>query len=320
MSNGKKIIIVMILAILTVVGVIGYLGYQSMNSTDIESSLVTVQTQVINNPQTRMTLNGIVETKETKSYIYDYYTYGKLWDTPVSVGQFVNKDDIIVESSKKDYKAPFDGYIVELNVDAAYKQAKDAYDNNEMIETPELLFTIVSSDYYIETKITEYEINRLPENKKVTYSIRAYDAEKFFDTSIRRLGSAPTVTTGSNSSDVSTYSLTLNMDSGKEHARIGNHVTIRIEDANKPALIIPKDAVINLDGNLSVFIATTNEAGTTTVHQVQITAQEVDGGYEVTTGLADGDEIVSAGVSGLTDGQTVISATNISEENTTTNA
>lgn len=302
MSTTKKVVIIMLVAI---VAVGGYFGYQIVNSqTTVE--IPQVELLDIKNEQTKIILNGTVATKETKSFIYDYTTYGKHWSTPVTLGQHVNEGDIIVEGSKKDFKAPFDGYITELNVEAAYEQAKKADDNNEMVMNPEVLFTIVSSDFFIDTKLTEYEIARLPEAKNITYSIRAKDVNTSYPASIRLLSSTPITAqpsaTGQTSSDISSYSLTLNMDGGKELARVGNHVTVRIEDANQQALVIPKTALLEENGKTYVYLfkETTDTSGTIT--KSEITGSAVENGFRVETGLSTGDRIVTNDVANLVDG------------------
>lgn len=305
----KKIVIIVIVAILVVIGGVGYYTYQTLNTAETTTSELTqVQTQKIENTKTEIVLSGVVNTKETKTEYYDYTTYGKYWATPVSVGQHVNEGDIIVESSRKDYKAPFSGYIVELNAQTAYDEAKKAYDDNTMVEMPTVLYTLVSDDYYIETSITEYEISRLPEQRAIKYSIRALDADTYYSASVRLLSALPkasAATSGATKSDISTYTLTLNMDTGKEHTRVGNNVTIRITDANAPVLTIPTTATIKEEDKVYVYLVNTDM----TVTKTEIKGADMEGGFRVDSGLATGDIIATSNVNSLTDGMLVSTTT-----------
>ncbi|MGL5041888.1 MAG: hypothetical protein ACRC6X_02140 [Culicoidibacterales bacterium] len=300
MNARKGIIIAMVVAI---IGAVGFGAYFLLNAPE-NVELKKVDVLNIENEQTRIILSGTVQTKESESFTYDYATYGKHQSTPVSLGQYVNKDDIIVESTKKDYKAPFNGYIAELNVDNAYKQAKEAADDSIFLTKPEVLYTIISSDYYIDTRVTEYEITRLPKNQLITYSIRAQDANLYYDASVKLLAGLPIVEspgvgTGSQS-DISYYRLTLNMNTGKEQARVGNHVTIRIEDKDHKALIIPQSATIREENRVFVYLFKANEAT-----KLEITGKNVETGFQVETGLATGEQIITSDVPNLTNGEKV---------------
>ena len=315
MKTGKKILIGVVILSVIAIGVVGFLGYQTMTTVTTEqaTNVPQVETMEIKNDKTEIVVSGQVKTKETKTEYYDYLTYGKLWDTKVENGQHVNEGDIIVESSKKDYKAQFSGYITELNVQAAYDEAKKAYDDQTMVEVPTILYTIVSDDYYIETSLTEYEVNRLPESKTIKYAIRARDVDTYYDASIRTLAALPTAEIASaataTKTDISNYTLKLNMDSGKELARVGNHVTIRITDANAPVLSIPTTAIVKEDEKTYVYL-TTSEGALVTVAKKEIHGREESGKFIVDSGLTTGDMLVTKNVETLNDGATVQVATN----------
>lgn len=306
MSINKKIGIVVLVIILAIAG---YFGYQAMNTPAAE--IKTVETTEITKEDNTIVLNGKVESSESKTFVYDYETYGKLWSTHVVTGQYVSKDDVIVESSKKDYKAPFDGYIVELDVDAAYNQAKRAYDDKEIIEMPLSLYTIANSDYYIQTEMTEYEINRLPENRVVTYSVRANDIEQEFAGSIRQISGQPSQ---SATSDISTYKVIINIDGGKETTRLGNHVTIRIKDGNEKPIIIPESSVLTEGEETSVYVVERLSAVVNHVSKRKVTVEkQEDGQYKVLEGLIDGEAIVTNDVTTLVDGESVVIKGDIEE-------
>lgn len=315
MKKNSKIIIGMIAAILVVGGGMGYY-YMIANTEQSETTIVPVTTQTIGKVATDMVLDGEVKTKEIHSEYYDYDTYGKLWSTKVSVGQFVKKDDIIVESSKKDFKAPFDGYITTINADSAYNEAKTASDDKRIVTNPEILYTIVSNDLYIETTVNEYEVNKLPETPKVTYAVRADNPDKYYEGTIRAIAATPNPAgAGSDKSTISKYQLTVNMNEGKDIVRVGNHVTIRISDSEYQAPVINKDAVIVENGSYFVFVVQTMSPGVQTIQKTQITTTEVDNGYKLINGLSEGDVIVTKDVTALMDGQMVSTdvATSVAE-------
>lgn len=298
MKKNKIIGIIVAVAVLLVGG---YFGYQIMNGASTTVEQVQVEPMTIHKPDTTVILNGTVATPETKAYTYDYATYGELWNTHVYVGQFVEKDQLIVESGKKDYKAPFAGFITSLNVDAAYNQAKRAYDDKEFIEMPETLYTIASSDYYIQTTVTEYEITRLPQNKKITFEVRAAANEQVHTGWVRELSGLPNIVAGS---DISTYNLTINMPEEAKYAvRLGNHVTVRIADENEEPLIIPATSILELDGKTYVYIIEgESELAKIATKREVIIEQQADGQVRVIEGLLDGEQIAKTNVDQIIEG------------------
>lgn len=300
--NRNKII--GIITVLIAVAVAGGFIFNAMNKAkETEATIQTVEAYDIVKEDNTIILNGTVETTETKSFIYDYQTYGKLWGTHVTLGQYVEKDQIIVESSKKDYKAPFNGYIIALDVDNSYNQAKEAYDDDEMVEQPLVLYTIANADYYIQSSVTEYEIARLPQDKKITYEIRAESGNTVFDAGVRQLSGEPLPATGT---DISTYSFTFNMLTGKDQARLGNHVTLRITDANQKPVLIPITSVIEVEGKHKVYVLESVLDNNYKVTERVVTIEEYDGQYKVIDGLLDGERIVKVLPEGITSDTVVI--------------
>ena len=303
MKTGKKVFAIVVALILVIVAAAGYYWF-STNSGNATPTTPAVETVPIHIETNELVLSGQVKTKETTTAYYDYDTYGKLWDNHATVGQHVNEGDIIVEAGKKDYKAPFSGYIAEINPQAAYDEAKKAYDNDTVVEKPMVLYTLVSDDYYIETELTEYDINRLPANKTIRYAIRALSPDTYYDASIRLLAALPKqAATGTEvkKTDISTYGLTLNMDSGKEVARVGNNVTIRITSQDAPVLQIPATAVFTEAEKTYVYVVSAFEG------QHQLVKTEVTGTVEgdvftVASGLNNGVEIVKNITPELADG------------------
>ncbi|MGL5042193.1 MAG: hypothetical protein ACRC6X_03695 [Culicoidibacterales bacterium] len=301
--NVKKGIIIAI--VIAIIGVGGFIAYNQILG-QVVTDAKEIETTTIEDNQTKIILNGTVETKQSETFNYDYETYGRHISTPVTLGKYVNKGDIIVESSKKDYKAPFNGYITELNVDAAYAQAKEADKDEVAIVKPEVLYTIVSNEYFIDTKVTEYEIARLPKKQKITYSIRAKDADVYYGASTRLLSSAPLVdgsAAGQTKSDITSYALTLNMLEGKDKARVGNHVTIKIEDSEPTPLIIPEKLTVKEDGKVFVYTYKEDKGiGIGSSIKLEIKGKSVATGFQVESGLVAGEQVITTEVESLSNG------------------
>ena len=186
----------------------------------------------------------------------------------------------------------------------ANNQAKRAYDNDEIIEMPEVLYTIASSDYYIQTTVTEYEITRLPEHKKITFEVRAEASDQQYGGWVRELSGIPNTVAGS---DITTYNFTINMDEGAKHlVRLGNHVTVRIADENEQPLIIPQTSVLEEDGQMFVYVVDgeTPISKIATKRSVTVEKQE-DGQWKVLEGLLDGEQIIKDNVTNIVDGSFV---------------
>ncbi|WP_371170499.1 efflux RND transporter periplasmic adaptor subunit [Aliiroseovarius sp. 2305UL8-7] len=106
-----------------------------------------------------------------------------------------------------------------------------------------------------------------------------------------------------------TYRITLGM-APREDLRVlpGSSVDIRVSATHEtPGILIPAPAIVAApDGALSVmrFTSTDGEIGTVEATPITVEAGS-NGQFRVLSGLSDGDIIVSAGASALTDGETV---------------
>ena len=102
-----------------------------------------------------------------------------------------------------------------------------------------------------------------------------------------------------------TYPVTIKLKEVSEDIRPGMtaEVTFRLLSEEKEEIIlVPAFAVAKDNENTYVFVIENIEEDTTTVHKQPVVFSELTGeGFKITDGLKDGDAIVTAGVSKLTD-------------------
>jgi membrane fusion protein, multidrug efflux system len=87
-----------------------------------------------------------------------------------------------------------------------------------------------------------------------------------------------------------------------ESFRLGSTVTVRPGKGQTPILRLPPSAVLAQDGANFVWVVD-QPANTVSLHKVEIAAGS--GGDRITSGLAPGERIVTAGVHSLKQGQKV---------------
>lgn len=88
----------------------------------------------------------------------------------------------------------------------------------------------------------------------------------------------------------------------------GSSVTVNVQvDDKRTGIIVPPTAIVaDAEGNLGIMVFSPVGADVGTVRRVPVTIEPTQTGHvRVLTGLSDGDEIVVAGGSVLTDGQSV---------------
>jgi RND family efflux transporter MFP subunit len=90
-----------------------------------------------------------------------------------------------------------------------------------------------------------------------------------------------------------------------KNLRTDQFVRAKIVWSNNPALTIPITAVLRINGQYFVYVAT-NDKGTLTAHQRQIVVGNVVGNdYVVTSGLNAGDQVIVSGIQKIGDGAPV---------------
>lgn len=301
----KKIVITLVILLIAVVTT----GFVMSNMMAAPKEVKKVDVLTIHHSPTSLVLTGEIKSKETEKFHYDYNKYGEYQKTLVTLGQYVTEGDIIIESGKKDYKAPFNGYITQLNVDKAYAQAKDAFKEQVIPKEQEILYTLTSDEYYIESEVNEYEVSRLPVQRKITYLIKAAGKQAEYQASVRTLDMLPKSnemnTTTQTRTDVSLYTLLLNIDTGKEHTRIGNHVTVRIEDAEQPPLTIPTAAVLSESDRYYVYLIIKDNQNNHVISKQEVRGEFTAEAFRVERGLSEGDLIVQSELTNVSVGEVI---------------
>jgi len=90
-----------------------------------------------------------------------------------------------------------------------------------------------------------------------------------------------------------------------KNLRTDQFVRTKIVWSNTPALTIPITAVLRINGQYFVYVAT-NDKGALTAHQRQIVVGNVAGNdYVVTSGLTAGDQVIVSGIQKIGDGAPV---------------
>ena len=188
--------------------------------------------------------------------------------------------------------APFDaivasrnvGNFVTINAGTPVVRLHDMSEIRIEIDVPEILF---------QTAAREQDVQFLADfpahDEALPVEIREFNAEA--------------------SAAGQTYRITLGMEP-REDLRVlpGSSVDVRVSATHEtPGILIPATAIVAApSGDLSVmlFTASDGDEGTVSVSPVTVEASS-NGQFRVLSGLADGDVIVAAGASALTDGEAV---------------
>jgi len=103
--------------------------------------------------------------------------------------------------------------------------------------------------------------------------------------------------------DVNTRTLTVRADVANPDRRLlpGNYARVELVTRNDAALVVPSVAVLQSLEDVSVF---TVEDGVA-VRRVVRTGQRTDSRVEILQGLSPGDEVITSGIQGVRDGQSV---------------
>lgn len=200
-------------------------------------------------------------------------------------------------------RSPMDAIISKVMVDNRQNvQAQQAILNIQAVETADIIFQLPES--------IVARINRQRENSDVYTPQVLFDShpDQLFDTRIREFDTEADPKTQS-------YQVTLTMDRPKTFPVLeGMTVTILLDlsqlmTLNNNIPVLPAEAIfVPADQPLESsqrFVWKLNPA-TMSVHRQAVVIGRITAmGIEVTEGVADGDEIVTAGVHFLTEGQAV---------------
>ena len=245
-------------------------------------------------------LSGDVEATGT----IDVYpnAAGKIISLPVSLGDYVRKDQIIgqidpsmpgMNYASSPIKAPISGTITAVNMEMG-----------QTVSQQMAVATIGQLDELeITTQVPERFINQVEKGQKAIVSSSASD--RTFEARVTEL--SPVVNQSSR-----TMAIKLKMD-GNNFVKAGMFVSIRLITSTSPnALTIPENALIVRNDDRFVFLID----GETAVKTSVTTGKESSGFIEILSGLNEGDEIATEGKTLLSYGSKVRIVNNLSFKTT----
>ena len=189
--------------------------------------------------------------------------------------------------------APVSGAIASVDIEI-----------NENIDPGETVVTLTSgSDIEVKLSIPEVLIAKIEEGRKVTV---AFDAlpDRDFRATIREVGVS---STGMGT----TYPVTVRLDRKDASIRPGMAATVACRFGSgdeRERFIVPSHAVVEDRAGRFVYVVEPNpdETGYGTIHRKSVTLGEITAqGLEIFDGLFDGDLVVTAGVSRISEDQKV---------------
>jgi multidrug efflux system membrane fusion protein len=182
--------------------------------------------------------------------------------------------------------------------------AQVACEINENVQAGQSIVTLTSgSQVEVKISIPEILISQIREGLKVSVNFDALP-NKEFTAIVTEVG---VTTTGMGT----TFPVTVRLDRTDPNIRPGMAATVSFLFESKDErerFIVPSHAVVE-DRNgrfVYVVVPTTGETGQGTIHRKSVTVGNITAeGLEIFEGLSDGDLVVTAGVSRITEGQKV---------------
>jgi membrane fusion protein (multidrug efflux system) len=189
---------------------------------------------------------------------------------------------LAVRLAKTRIEAPFDGTL-------GLRQISPG----DLIEADTLITTLQTlRDLKVDFSVPERFRNEVEPGTRLSLSVAGHDRP--FDAAVRAI--SPRV-------DVNTRTLTVRADVANPDRRLlpGNYARVELVTRNPAALVVPSVAVLQSLEAVSVF---TVEDGVAKRREVQ-TGVRTDARVEILRGLAPGDEVITSGIQGVRDGQSV---------------
>jgi HlyD family secretion protein len=176
-------------------------------------------------------------------------------------------------------KAPSDGTITSVDI----KVGEQASASQEAVVLQDV------GDMHAEANVSEANIASLKVGQSVDYTFDALGPDTHFSGTVQTIDSASTIISG-----VVDYKVTANIENAPD-IKPGMTANMTILVAKKDnALAVPSSAVINeSNGN---YVRVIDDSKKLTYHEVQVqTGLQADGGLvEITSGLTEGQEIVTS--------------------------
>ncbi|MCQ2591446.1 MAG: efflux RND transporter periplasmic adaptor subunit [Treponema sp.] len=244
--------------------------------------------------------NGNIETQRSVD-VFASATSGKVVQVNVSLGSKVNAGDIIayVDSSAAGvtYKwspvtAPISGSIIQTPVKVG-----------QQINASTIITKIGDIDnLQISANIPERYVGALKPGLKAEITLQAYPGVVFKATVVRV---SPVLDPASR-----TKTVILNFDKKDSRVNAGMFAKVKLYTVDYPnSIAIPQDAIVTVGKDSYLYVVQNND---TVQKRLVVLGQNVDGYYQIASGINPNEKVVVAGMLTLTDGAKVkdISANN----------
>jgi RND family efflux transporter MFP subunit len=196
-------------------------------------------------------------------------------------------DELKINLSNTRILSPVDGFVGSRRLDpGAFVGTNSAFISVVDIHFVRLVANLVEKD-----------LRRIGTDMPADVEVDAYPGE-VFKGKVARL--APIL-------DPSTRTAQMEVEVPNPSSRLkpGMYARVRFVVADQPnALVVPRNAIVDLEGTRGVFLAGEKTAAFRPI-QTGIVDQEA---VEVTSGLADGDRVVTLGAASLRDGDPIVVA------------
>lgn len=184
--------------------------------------------------------------------------------------------------AKTEITAPFAGVIAEVNIEVG-----------EMAGTQPVISIINLSSIKIKTYVSEKNINNLELNQPVEVDFNALDH--------KLEGKIANISPALNQEKLG-FPVEINVDNSSNLIKAGMYAEVKIEtDYSVGKVVIPKQALIQEDGNSYIYIVENNKAVKKKVSTGLTTTEDV----EVLSGIEAGDRVITVGSEQLTAGYEV---------------
>ncbi len=179
-------------------------------------------------------------------------------------------------------RAPFDGVIAEV------------YATVGAVGGPQLpAVKLISKNLEVKIEIPENQIGQVYEGQPAALKVAAFPGEDF-PAFVKSVAPAADATSH-------TFSVTIGVADDGQKLRAGMFADVALLlDERANAILVPRSAVTEMDGQPVVFVVSADEQ-TVTLRPVKLGLTD-DGNIEITDGLSVGETIVTAGLSNLSDG------------------
>jgi RND family efflux transporter MFP subunit len=182
-------------------------------------------------------------------------------------------------------RAPFSGYITSKDVDPG-KFVSASMTIAEIVDVSELKVVL---------SVSESNVYNLHKGQQVSVNTQIYPGVPF---------TGKIVHISPKGDNSHSYPIEISLVNSKEHPlKAGTYVEVAIDmDKSEPALFIPREAIISSVKDPSVY-----RVNDDVVEMIKITTgKNYDSYLEVTSGLSEGDKVVTAGQINLMDGSKVV--------------